>query len=70
MRKELQVAGMSCQHCVRSVKKALSQLEGVTEVEVTLETGLVVVTGSDKMPDAAAFKAAIEDEGFELKAIS
>lgn len=70
MRKELQVAGMSCQHCVRSVKKALSQLEGVTEVAVTLETGLVVVTGSDKMPDNAAFKAAIEDEGFELKAIS
>ncbi len=70
MRKELQVAGMSCQHCVRSVKKALSQLEGVTEVEVTLETGLVVVVGSDKMPDNAAFKAAIEDEGFELKAIS
>ena len=70
MRKELQVAGMSCQHCVRSVKKALSQLEGVTEVEVTLETGLVVVIGSDKMPDNAAFKAAIEDEGFELKAIS
>ena len=70
MKKELQVAGMSCQHCVRSVKKALSQLEGVEDVEVTLETGKVVVTGSEAMASDEAMKAAIEEEGFELKAIA
>lgn len=70
MKKELQVAGMSCQHCVRAVTKALSALEGVDSVEVTLETGKVVVTGSENMASDEAIKAAITEEGFELKAIA
>lgn len=69
MKKELQVNGMSCQHCVMSVKKALSKLEGVESVEVTLETGKVVVTGSAHMASDEAFKAAISDDGFELESI-
>lgn len=67
MKKELQVAGMSCQHCVRAVTKALSALEGVDSVEVTLETGKVVVTGSENMASDEAINAAITEEGFELK---
>ena len=35
MKKELQVAGMSCQHCVRAVTKALSALEGVDSASQT-----------------------------------
>jgi len=37
----LKVKGMSCQHCVMSVKKALDQLDGVQNVEVDLKKGEV-----------------------------
>ena len=35
----LKVKGMSCQHCVMSVTKALSQLDGIQNVKVDLQTG-------------------------------
>jgi copper ion binding protein len=35
----VKVKGMSCQHCVASVTKALSELEGVADVKVDLEAG-------------------------------
>jgi copper ion binding protein len=37
----LKVRGMSCQHCVMAVTKALNQLEGVQKVEVDLPKGEV-----------------------------
>jgi len=33
------VKGMSCQHCVGSVKKALEELDGLSEVNVDLDAG-------------------------------
>ena len=41
MASTIKVKGMSCQHCVMSVKKALSQLEGIQNVEVDLQKGEV-----------------------------
>ena len=35
----VKVKGMSCQHCVASVTKALSDIEGITDVSVNLEAG-------------------------------
>ncbi|MCX7982314.1 MAG: copper ion binding protein [Syntrophales bacterium] len=35
----IKVKGMSCQHCVQAVKKALSEIEGIENVEVSLEKG-------------------------------
>ena len=37
----LKVKGMSCQHCVMSVTKALSQLDGIKNVQVDLAKGEV-----------------------------
>ena len=37
----LKVKGMSCQHCVMSITKALSQLEGIKNVQVDLAKGEV-----------------------------
>ena len=31
------IKGMSCQHCVASVKKALEEIKGISNVEVNLE---------------------------------
>ena len=43
---ELNIEGMTCMHCVGAVKKALTEVEGVTGVEVTLEPGSATVQGS------------------------
>lgn len=36
---KIKIKGMSCQHCVGSVKKTLEEIDGVSDVEVSLETG-------------------------------
>lgn len=40
---ELAVKGMSCQHCVASVQKALDKLDGAGHVQVELEEKKVEV---------------------------
>ncbi len=59
------VDGMSCQHCVANVKKALESLDGVDSVEVTLDPGQVTVEGS---AEAEAVKAAIAAAGYTVRA--
>jgi len=59
----LNVQGMSCQHCVAAVKKALSAVPGVTSVEVDLDKETVTVGG---IADAEEVKAAIEDAGYDV----
>lgn len=60
----LQVAGMSCQHCVASVKKSLEAVAGVTLATPNLETGEVKVEGKDV--DSSALEKAVIDAGYRL----
>lgn len=39
MKRTIKVKGMSCQHCVKAVTKALGEIEGVTNVSVDLLGG-------------------------------
>ncbi len=57
------VGGMTCQHCVASVTKALTGRPGVTGVEVNLARGEARVSGQNF--DVAGLRAAIEDLGFD-----
>ena len=59
------VTGMTCGHCVMSVKEEVSSVAGVTEVEVTLETGELKVS-SDAGIDAALVSAAVADAGYSV----
>lgn len=65
---ELQVTGMTCGHCVTSVTKELSALDGVTGVNVNLVVGgLSTVTVQSEAPLATdAVAAAIDEAGYEL----
>jgi copper chaperone len=59
---KLQVTGMSCEHCVRAVEKALKGVPGVESVvEVSLERGEAIVEGQ---PEVAALVSAIAEEGY------
>jgi copper chaperone CopZ len=57
------VTGMTCGHCVASVTEEVSELPGVTDVQVQLETGQVTVHG-DATPEAV--RAAVEQAGYQL----
>ena len=59
------VAGMSCGHCVASVREEISKLDGVTNVAVELESGVVTVE-SDLPVDPSAVSAAVEEAGYEV----
>ncbi len=67
MEKILKVEGMSCNHCVMAVKRALTGLDGVGTVEVDLESGKVTVVG-EALADEA-MKEAIDDAGYEVVSI-
>ena len=36
---KIKIKGMSCQHCVMTVKKALEEIDGIANVAVDLATG-------------------------------
>ncbi|MEU4538236.1 heavy-metal-associated domain-containing protein [Streptosporangium sp. NPDC023825] len=58
------VTGMTCGHCVSSVKEEVGEVPGVTGVDVDLETGRVDVSG-DSFDDAAV-RAAVKEAGYEV----
>ncbi|MBE1593441.1 heavy-metal-associated domain-containing protein [Nonomuraea angiospora] len=59
------VKGMTCGHCVSSVKEEVGEVSGVTSVEVDLASGLLTVE-SDSPVDAAEIVAAVEEAGYEV----
>ena len=63
-RRNLTVVGMTCDHCVRSVTEEVSEVAGVTEVEVDVTSGRLTVSGSGVSD--AAIEAAVEEAGYEV----
>ena len=59
-----QVQGMSCGSCVRHVTTALKELEGVTEVEVKLREGRVVVWHDATRPSPQQVTRALAEVGY------
>jgi len=62
----LNVQGMSCQHCVHAVKTSVSALAGVESVDVSLEKKLVTVGFDPGKTGLKAITAAIEDQGYSV----
>jgi copper chaperone CopZ len=58
-----QVPGMTCGHCESAVRKEVTAIPGVVEVQVNLETKDVVVRGDNV--STAAVIAAVDEAGFE-----
>ncbi|MFG6148128.1 copper chaperone CopZ [Halobacillus sp. B23F22_1] len=61
----LEVNGMSCGHCEKSVKDALNALEGVHGVSVDLTSGKVGVAFDEAYVTKSMMKEAIEAQGYE-----
>lgn len=65
-KKTISIEGMSCNHCKMSVEKALSSIEGVTKVEVSLENKNAVIESSKEIDDNK-IRQVIEEIGFTVK---
>jgi len=59
------VVGMTCGHCVNAVTEEVSQVAGVTAVDVDLSSGGLTVT-SDSPVDDSAIRAAVEEAGYDV----
>jgi copper chaperone len=57
------VPAMHCAHCVTSIREEVSEVEGVEDVAVDLDTKVVTVSG--RALDDAALRGAIAEAGYE-----
>lgn len=64
MKLKLYIEGMSCMHCVKHVKDALIDIEGVSMVDVNLNEKCAIVEGENLSTNA--IKAAVYDAGYEI----
>ncbi len=62
----LNIKGMTCGGCVKSVSNVLLQLPGVSSVNVSLEQNNAAIEYDPTQVKPAQFKAAIEDAGFDV----
>ncbi|MFD2369519.1 copper ion binding protein [Brevibacillus sp. GCM10020057] len=61
----LNVEGMSCNHCVNTIEKALKELGATGKVNLAAKT--VEVTYNEGGLTVDAIKEAIEDQGYDVK---
>lgn len=62
---KVSIDGMSCQHCVMAVKKAVDSLGGVDSSEV--EVGSATVKFDDSALKVDDIEAAIVNAGYKIK---
>jgi copper chaperone len=64
--KNYTVVGMTCDHCVLSVREEVSEVDGIEAVDVDLGSGRLQVRG--KHVSDAAVSDAVADAGYEIAA--
>ena len=57
------VPAIHCEHCAMSIREEVSEVEGVADVAVDLDSRVVTVTGHEL--DDATLRAAIAEAGYE-----
>ena len=63
----LEIGGMTCGHCLRAVKDALSEMPGVTLDEVRIGKAVVTFDEAAVKPDAIA--EAVRDAGYDVLSV-
>lgn len=64
MKKIIKIDGMGCQHCVNRITEALSAIDGVEVLEVSLEDKSATIDVEESIADETLMNA-IDEEGFE-----
>jgi copper chaperone len=64
----LNISGMTCGGCVRSVSNLLKELDGVVKPDVSLEPGRAVLHFDEAKLNQEQIKEAVEGAGYEVAA--
>ena len=64
MKTEFEIEGMSCEHCVQAVKRAIAAVPGVTDVSVEVGKAVVMSSVALRADDVAN---AVAEEGYRVK---
>lgn len=65
----LNVKGLSCEHCVQTVKQALEKIAGVAQARVSLDEGTAEVELSESVsPDRLV--QAVRDAGYDAETVA
>ena len=62
----LNVEGMTCDHCVQTIKEAVNNLVGISRVEVDLENKQVAVEYDKALVNLDSITGKIVEIGFEV----
>jgi copper chaperone len=65
MKTTVKIKGMSCNHCVMAVTKALNQVDGIGAVQVDLEKGEATFDHETSV-DMAKIKQEVEKAGYQF----
>lgn len=65
-----QVEGMTCSSCVRHINNALKKIEGIEDVEVSLQEKKVTVKHDPAKATAEKINAAISEEGYTSRKLN
>jgi copper chaperone len=60
------ISGMTCQHCVTSVREEVSEVAGIDGIDIDLASGRMTITGNGY--DDAAIRAAVAEAGYAADA--
>ncbi|WP_336644903.1 heavy-metal-associated domain-containing protein [Microbacterium sp. USHLN186] len=60
---EFRVTGMTCGHCEMSVREEVEQIAGVESIDVSAQTGRLVLTSQHAIDDDAVI-AAVDEAGY------
>ncbi len=64
---KINVYGMTCEHCVKTVTKAVSSLKGVISVDVNLKGEYADVTYNEKSLGTDDIKKAVRESGYDTE---
>ena len=64
--KKLKIQGMTCNHCVMRVAKALKGLPGVQDAQVDLQTSEAAVTYDEAKVSVDKLSTAVVDAGYKV----
>jgi copper chaperone len=62
----LEAPDISCDHCIMSIEKALSKLDGVRFLSGDLAGKLVILEYDPAVLELSVIEAAVEDEGYPV----
>jgi len=62
----INVEGMSCEHCVNAITKAVKALPGIAKVAVDLAAKSVMVEYDSSKTPLDKIKAEIEERGYDV----